>query len=139
RVPLPAFLRDELAAYLISRPKAPDALVFTAAQGGPLRHNLFSRRQFKPAALKARLPADCASTTCGIRTPPSASLASTADPYAVMRRMGHSSITVTYNTYGHLFPERDAEITASLEVIRRAGVDSTWTQETSSRRPDATT
>ena len=34
-------------------------------------------------------------------------IASTADPYAVMRRMGHSSITVTYNMYGHLFPERD--------------------------------
>ncbi len=31
-------------------------------------------------------------------------IASTADPYAVMRRMGHSSITVTYNTYGDLLP-----------------------------------
>jgi hypothetical protein len=45
-----------------------------------------------------------------------------------MRRMGHSSITVTYNTYGHLFPERDAEITDRLEdLFRRAGVDSSWT------------
>ena len=41
-----------------------------------------------------------------------------------MRRMGHSSITVTYNTYGHLFPERDAEITERLEELhRRADVD----------------
>ena len=56
-------------------------------------------------------------------------IASTADPYAVMRRMGHSSITVTYNTYGHLFPERDAEITDRLEdLFRRAGVDYSWTR-----------
>jgi hypothetical protein len=46
-----------------------------------------------------------------------------------MRRMGHSSITVTYNTYGHLFPERDAEITDRLEdLFRRADVDSSWTR-----------
>ena len=35
---------------------------------------------------------------------------------------------MTYNTYGHLFPERDAEITDRLEdLFRRAGVDSSWT------------
>ena len=45
------------------------------------------------------------------------------------RSSGHSSITVTYNTYGHLFPERDAEITDRLEdLFRRAGVDSSWTR-----------
>jgi hypothetical protein len=44
-------------------------------------------------------------------------------PYAVMRRMWHSSINVTYDTYGHLFAERDAEITANLESLRRAVCD----------------
>ena len=44
-------------------------------------------------------------------------IASTADPYAVMKRMGHSTITVTYDTYGHLFPARDAEITKALEEL----------------------
>jgi hypothetical protein len=43
--------------------------------------------------------------------------------------MGHSSITVTDNTYGHLFPERDAEITDRLEdLFHRAGVESSWTR-----------
>jgi hypothetical protein len=37
----------------------------------------------------------------------------------VMKRMGHSSITITYDTYGHLFPERDAEITDRLEQLFR--------------------
>lgn len=35
-----------------------------------------------------------------------------------MRRMGHSSIAVTYGTYGHLFPRRDQDITAGLEALR---------------------
>ncbi len=34
-----------------------------------------------------------------------------------MRRMGHWSITVTYDTYGHLFPERDVEITDALDGL----------------------
>ena len=48
-----------------------------------------------------------------------------------MRRMGHSSITVTYDTHGHLFPERDAEITDSLETLFRRGVDFSWTRSVS--------
>lgn len=64
-------------------------------------------------------------------------IASTADPYAVMRRMGHSSITVTYDTYGHMFPERDAEITDRLEDLFRRGVDSPWTPSESTVARDS--
>jgi hypothetical protein len=46
-----------------------------------------------------------------------------------MKRMGHSWITVTYDTYGHLFPERDAEITDRLEDLLRRGVDFSWTRD----------
>lgn len=127
-VPLPPFLRDELGRYLNDRPTDADALVFTAPKGGPLRHNLFYRHKFKPAVaasgLRERLRFhDLRHTYAAF------CIASTADPYAVMRRMGHSSITVTYDTYGHLFPERDAQITASLEELhRKADVDSVWTR-----------
>lgn len=34
-----------------------------------------------------------------------------------MRRMGHASITVIDDTYGHLFPERDVEITDALDGL----------------------
>ena len=127
-VPLPPFLRDELGEYIALGRRNTDDLVFSAPLGGPLRHGLFYRRAFKPAVLAAGLPE-------GLRfhdlrhTYAAFCIASTADPYAVMRRMGHSSITVTYNTYGHLFPERDAEITDRLEdLFRRAGVDYSWTR-----------
>ncbi len=99
-------------------PASADDLVFTAPGGGPLRHNLFTRRQFKPAVRAVGLPADLRFHDLR-HTFAAFCIASTADPYAVMRRTGHSSIKVTYDTYGHLFPERDEQITASLEELNR--------------------
>ncbi len=131
-VPIPTQLRDELAAYLADRRNDRESLVFTSPLGGPLRHSNFYPSKFKPAARAAGLPE-------GLRfhdlrhTYAAFCIASTADPYAVMRRMGHSSITVTYDTYGHLFPERDAEITERLEEFFQRGVDFLWT------RPDSAT
>jgi hypothetical protein len=37
-----------------------------------------------------------------------------------MQRLGHSSITVTMNTYGHLFPELDETLTEGLDAAYRA-------------------
>lgn len=129
-VPIPTLLRDELAAYVADRRQDREEFVFTGPLGGPLRHGNFYRSKFKPAARAADLPE-------GLRfhdlrhTYAAFCIASTADPYAVMRRMGHSSITVTYDTYGHLFPERDAEITERLGEFFQRGVDFLWT------RPDS--
>jgi integrase len=99
-VPLPAFLCEELARYLVGRPNDPVDLVFTTPSGTALRHGGFYQKKFKPAVVKAGLPD-------GLRfhdlrhTFAAFCIASTADPYAVMKRMGHSSISVTYDTYGH--------------------------------------
>jgi integrase len=46
-------LEAHLAAFVAPEP---DALVFTAPQGGPLRRSLFSRRVWRPAAERAGLP-----------------------------------------------------------------------------------
>ena len=40
--------------------------------------------------------------------------------------------TVTYDTYGHLFPERDTEITERLGEFFQRGVDFLWTLPDSS-------
>jgi integrase len=36
-----------------------------------------------------------------------------------MERLGHSSIQVTLDTYGHLFPELEAHITDRLDEVYR--------------------
>jgi integrase len=54
-VRLPRFLRDELGVYLADRPHEPGALVFTMAQGGPLRQSSVTTKLFKPAVRAAGL------------------------------------------------------------------------------------
>ncbi|MFN2607363.1 MAG: tyrosine recombinase XerC [Acidimicrobiales bacterium] len=115
-VPIPRAMCDELGAYLATRPADPEAFIFTAPDGGPLRHHNFYARHFRPAVVAARLPErmrfhdlrhTCAALLINAEPP--------AHPLAVMKRLGHSSITVTYDTYGHLFPALEEALTDSLD------------------------
>ena len=38
-------------------------------------------------------------------------------PKAVQARMGHASISVTLDRYGHLFPQIDAEVADALDRL----------------------
>jgi Phage integrase family len=103
-VHLPRFLCDQLAAYLAERPHGPDDLVFTAAQGGPLREQKFVAGIFKPAAAQAGLPHrlrfhDLRHTCASLL------IAQGASVKAVQAQLGHASATVTLDRYGHLFPD----------------------------------
>jgi integrase len=42
-----------------------------------------------------------------------------ADPLQVQRRLGHKDISTTLRIYGHLFPERDEELTQRLDAAYR--------------------
>jgi integrase len=119
-VPLPASIASELAEHLAGRGRpARDELVFTAPQGGALRHHHFYERHFKPAVAAAGLPSgtrfhdlrhSCAALL----------IAQGAHQLTIMRRLGHSSITVTLDTYGHLFPELEEDLTDRLDAVARA-------------------
>jgi hypothetical protein len=43
-----------------------------------------------------------------------------AHALSVSRRLGHSSIAVTFDTYGHLFPDREEALTEALDTTYRA-------------------
>jgi integrase len=83
--------------------KAPADLVFTVRDGGPLRHSRFIARVFRLAVAAAGLDAELrfhdSRHTCAALL-----IAQGAHPRAIMERRGHSSITVTMDTYGHLLP-----------------------------------
>jgi integrase len=92
----------------------PDGFVFRSPAGGPMRHTAFYRRQFKPAVLAAGLDRrfrfhDLRHTTVALL------VAEGAHPLAVKERLGHSSITITMDRYGHLFPAVEAELAEGLE------------------------
>jgi integrase len=116
-VRLPRFLRDELAAYLASQPRDRDAFVFTAPKGGPLRHHNFYKRQFCPALVRAGLPEQIRfhdlRHTCA-----SLLIAQGAHPKAIQVHLGHSSIQVTMDRYGHLFPDALEHLADRLDAAR---------------------
>ena len=96
-----------------------DGLVFTDSRGGALRHSNFYRRHFRPAVERAGLP--CATRFHDLRHTCAALLiAQGAHPLAIKERLGHSSITVTIDTYGGLFPSVDEALADGLEDTYRA-------------------
>jgi integrase len=40
-------------------------------------------------------------------------------PKVIQTRMGHSSVKVTYDLYGHLFRDRDSDSAAAAAIERR--------------------
>ncbi len=63
QVGLPATLAVELRSHITARSLGPEDLVFAGTRGGLTRHNLFYSRHFKPAVVRAGLPAGFRSTT----------------------------------------------------------------------------
>jgi integrase len=117
-VSLPAFLVDALADRLDRASMS--APVFTAPGGGQLRHGNFYNRIFKPT-VKATLPTDLRRARFhDLRHTHAALLiAQGAHPKAIQYRLGHSSITVTLDRYGHLFPALDDALTDGLDATYR--------------------
>jgi len=113
---LPRFLAQLLGEH-IGRYGSPEGWVFTSPEGGPLRHRNFYRRHFKPAVEAAGLPAglrfhDLRHTCAALL------IANGRHMEEVKDYLGHSSIRVTSDRYGHLFPK-------AREAMAE-GLDATW-------------
>jgi integrase len=121
-VTLPAFLSRELAAQLAGRPDDPTAFVFTSPDGAVLNHKNFYRREFKPAVARAGL-SDRTRFHDLRHTCAALCIALGAHPKAIQERLGHSSITVTLDRYGHLFPKLDETLTARLDTLHADAIE----------------
>jgi integrase len=116
---LPRFLAEMLGQH-IGRYPSEDGFVFTMAEGGPIRQRNFYRRHFKPAVLRTRLPEGLhfhsLRHTCAAFL-----IANGRHMEEVKDHLGHSSIRVTSDRYGHLFPKARQAVADSLdETFRRA-------------------
>ena len=114
-VTLPKFLREMLNHHLTSF-AAPDAeaLVFTTSNGTPLRNSNFSSNVWGPAVQAAGLPEglrvhDLRHTAVAIL------ISEGVHPEAIKRFLGHSSIMVTMDIYGHLFPSEQEALAEALD------------------------
>jgi integrase len=115
-VPIPRFLTAELAAHV--QGKRPDDLVFAGIRNGqPLRVSTF-RTAFTAAARAIGVP-DLHPHQLR-HTAASLAIASGADVKVVQQMLGHSSATMTLDTYGHLFEDRLDEVGDALDAARTA-------------------
>lgn len=116
-VSLPKFLREEVAAHLAAFPAASDGLVFTGPEGGPLHRSNFRLRVWGPA-LRAAEIADPRPRVHDLRhTAAALAIAAGGHPKEIQALLGHSSITVTLDRYGHLFPSLDERMNERLEEV----------------------
>jgi integrase len=107
-VAIPRFLCTLLTALLEGLSDDPDALIFTKPNGRPLRNNWFHRRVWDPAGDAANVPSDLRlhdlRHTCA-----SLLISQGAHPKMIQSHLGHSTIAVTFDVYGHIFDtDRDA-------------------------------
>lgn len=114
-VVLPGAVRDLLAHHLEGIEREPEALVFTSPTGRPLRYSNFRNRVWRPATETAGL------NDLKIHelrhTAASLMIHQGTDPKLVQSQLGHSSISVTYDIYGHLFPDRLDELADGLDEL----------------------
>lgn len=137
-VSLPGSVMDELADHIEGR----QGWVWTMPGGGPLEHSRWMERYWRPAMDKVGLGTLTVEHTYGPgkrrkrvitstsrryegatfhdlrHTAVALAIASGAHPKAIQARMGHATIAVTMDRYGHLFPEADSGIADTLDKMR---------------------
>lgn len=113
-ISIPQFLVELLAEHLAERsPVFPERLVFPGERGGPLRASNFRRRAWDPAVR------DSVGPPCrfhDLRHSHAALLIKAGvHPKVIQKRLGHSSIRTTLDTYGHVYDGLDAEVALQLD------------------------
>jgi integrase len=110
-------LRDErlVTAFAEGKPDISEELVFPSDAGTPIEMNNFTARVFKPVLTKAGLRKirfhDLRHTFGSLLIQTGASLAYVRD------QMGHSSIQVTVDIYGHLIPSANISFVDRLDTL----------------------
>lgn len=100
-------------------PGGPRDLVFRSPEGGPMRLASWRRRFWLPAVARAGL--------AGVRihdlrhTAVALWIATGANPKQVSTRAGHTSVSFTFDRYGHLFEDADETLAALLDAVYDPG------------------
>jgi len=112
RVPIPAVLRDELLEHRL-REGREEGLIFGRAYDRPFEPSGVSRRAqtaWKGAKLEALTLHEARHTFASLM------IAAGVNAKALSSYMGHASITITLDRYGHLMPGNEEEAAALLDA-----------------------
>ena len=128
-ISIPPLLTDWLATHLATHVDPdPDALVFTSLgrtyktktinAGTPLRSSNFTKKVWQPAVEASGVPRELRIHDLR-HTAAALMIAEGAHPEHIKRHLGHSSIVVTMDLYGHLFPSEADAISQRLDRTLR--------------------
>jgi integrase len=113
-IAMPMFLADLLAQHMETIPVDPDTLLFTSTVQTPMDWTNFRNGVWTPAVARADLAPlrmhDLRHTAASIL------IAQGCQAKFIQEHLGHSSITVTMDRYGHLYPEARNEISNALDA-----------------------
>jgi len=117
KVDLPGFAVSALARHRerLGAVPHPERLVFTASDGSPVRRSNLHRRSWKPVLKRAGLP-DIPFHALR-HTAATLALAAGVNPKVVQERLGHSSITLTLDTYSHSVPTLGRDAAARVHAL----------------------
>jgi integrase len=108
-------LADQRRQLLADGLYQPDGLVFPDSEGHHLRRPNVIRRSFLPALEQAGLPMirfhDLRHTNATLL------LLSGINIKAVSTRLGHSTVTITLDTYSHVLPQMDEQAASAVQTI----------------------
>jgi integrase len=112
-----------LEAQIAEAQRPGGALVWTSPEGGPIRKDNFMTRVYRPAVTRSGLAPlrfhDLRHTYAALM------IRAGAHPKLLQSQMGHASIRITLDLYGHLYPDVGTEAALLLErLIRPAGGES---------------
>lgn len=115
-ISLPQSVLDELAAHLArTGRREPEALVFQAPEGGPVRATNFRLRVYRPATEKAALDG---LSFHRLRHSAGHIMRELGVPLEVIqKRLGHRSIRTTADVYGSLPESIDRDVADRLDVL----------------------
>jgi integrase len=121
RVPLTRALRARLAAHRLASAGREHDLVFEGRRGGAFCSGAATRRArgtWKQAKLEPIGLHECRHTYAAFM------IAAGVNGKALSTYMGHSSITVTLDRYGHLMPGNEREAAVMLEKYLQHAISS---------------
>lgn len=120
-IALPPSLRDDLAGLMHGQRKS--AFLFRNDDGGALQARNIYNRVWKPAIKACGLSGQGITIHSLRHTYASLAIANGADVKTLQTQLGHSSATITLDTYAALWPDRLDEVETAVDAARMREIE----------------
>jgi integrase len=119
-IPVPPMVRNALLEWKLVCPRGDLGLVFPSGTGNVESHSNLVKRGFNPIQVAAGVIDEDGGPKYGVHSLRHAAaslwIENHANPKQIQTLMGHSTIQMTFDTYGHLFADGDADQRAAEDI-----------------------